>query len=120
MLQFSMKTVLITGSNGFVGKHLADALEKNKIKVIKFSRSANQQIVRPDDFTSLPPVDVVFHLGAVSGYKDCSDNTQLAYQVNVLGTVNVLEYCRRVKAKLIFPSTYVYDVFTAGLLKLTP
>ena len=104
-----MKTALITGSNGFVGKHRAEALEKNKIKIIKFSRSANQQLTRPEDFMVLPPVETVFHLAAVSGYKDCSDNTQLAYKVNVLGTVNVLEYCRRVKAKLIFPSTYVYD-----------
>ena len=110
MLQFSMKTALITGSNGFVGRHLSAALEKNKIKVIKFSRSANQQLTRPEDFMALPPVDTVFHLAAVSGYKDCNDNTALAYEVNVLGTVNVLEYCRRVKAKLIFPSTYIYDV----------
>jgi len=106
---FSMKTALITGSNGFVGKHLADALEKNKIKVIKFSRSFGKQLVNRQDFANLPKVDAVFHLAAVSGYKDCNDNTKLAYKVNVLGTVNVLEYCRRAKAKLIFPSTYVYD-----------
>lgn len=104
-----MKTVLITGANGFVGRHLAAALEKNKIKVIKFSRSNNQQLTRPEDFTALPPVDIVFHLAAVSGYKDCNENMALAYKVNVLGSVNVLEYCRRVKAKLVFPSTYIYD-----------
>jgi nucleoside-diphosphate-sugar epimerase len=104
-----MKTALITGSNGFVGRHLTQALEKINVKVIKFSRSLDKELIRPKDFTDLPPVDTVFHLGAVSGYKDCNKNTNLAYQVNVNGTVNVLEYCRRVKAKLIFPSTYVYD-----------
>lgn len=109
MLQFGMKTALITGSNGFVGRHLAKELEKQKIKVIGFSRSSNCHITRAKDFADLPKVDVVFHLAAVSGYKDCNANTKLAYEVNVLGTVNVLEYCRRVKAKLIFPSTYVYD-----------
>lgn len=104
-----MKTALITGSNGFVGRHLTRTLEKQKIKVICFSRASNRHISRAEDFADLPKVDAVFHLAAVSGYKDCNENTQLAYQVNVLGTVNVLEYCRRVKAKLIFPSTYVYD-----------
>jgi nucleoside-diphosphate-sugar epimerase len=104
-----MKTALITGSNGFVGRHLTRALEKENIKVIPFSRSLDKQLTRPEDFASLPPVDMVFHLGAISGYKDCNDNTNLAYEVNVGGTVNVLDYCRRVKAKLIFPSTYVYD-----------
>lgn len=104
-----MKTALITGSNGFVGRHLTKALEKIKVKVIKFSRSENKQLTRNKDFASLPKVDTVFHLAAVSGYKDCNTNTRLAYEVNVLGTVNVLEYCRRSGAKLIFPSTYVYD-----------
>ena len=109
MLQFGMKTALITGSGGFVGRHLTKALEKKGVKVIKFSRLENKQLTRNEDFADLPKVDVVFHLAAVSGYKDCNDNTKLAYKVNVLGTVNVLEYCRRAKAKLIFPSTYVYD-----------
>lgn len=104
-----MKTALITGSSGFVGRHLAAALERQKIKVIRFSRSLDKQLINQRDFAVLPKVDAVFHLAAVSGYKDCNANTSLAYQVNVGGTVNVLEYCRRVKAKLIFPSTYVYD-----------
>ena len=104
-----MKTALITGSSGFVGQHLSSALVKNHIQVINFSRSLNQQLVKAADFARLPSVDAVFHLGAISGYKDCNDNTHLAYQVNVLGTINVLEYCRRTGAKLIFPSTYVYD-----------
>jgi nucleoside-diphosphate-sugar epimerase len=104
-----MKTALITGSNGFVGKHLTRALQKKGFKVIPFSRSVDKQLTHSQDFADLPPVDIVFHLGAVSGYKDCNEKTNLAYEVNILGTVNVLEYCRRVKAKLIFPSTYVYD-----------
>lgn len=104
-----MKTALITGSSGFVGRHLTQTLQQQNIRVVKFSRSQNRQITRAEDFNDLPPVDAVFHLAAVSGYRDCNENTNLAYEVNVLGTANVLEYCRRVKAKLIFPSTYVYD-----------
>lgn len=104
-----MKKALITGSNGFIGQHLSRALKKINFKVIEFSRQQNRQVTIPEDFATLPKVDVVFHLAAISGYKDCNANTSLAYQVNVGGTVNVLEYCRRVKAKLVFPSTYVYD-----------
>lgn len=57
----------------------------------------------------MPKVDIVFHLAAVSGYKNSSENVNLAFKINVLGTANVLEYCRRVGAKLVFASTYVYD-----------
>lgn len=104
-----MKSALITGSSGFIGKNLKTKLVQAKYRVFEFSRKNHRDVTRPDNFINLPPVDLVFHLGAVSGYQECNANPTLAYKVNVGGTVNVLEYCRRVKAKLIFPSTYIYD-----------
>ena len=104
-----MKKVLITGSSGFIGKHLSKTLKTQDIEVVKFNLENNQDVSRMNDFAKLTQVDTVFHLAAVSGYKSSNENASLAYKVNVLGTVNVLEYCKRVKAKLIFPSTYVYD-----------
>ena len=104
-----MRSTLITGSSGFIGQHLIKMLKQKKIKVIEFSSKRGQQLTNHRNFANLPQVDVVFHLGAVSGYKECNDDTKLAYEINVLGTINVLEYCRRVGAKLVFPSTYVYD-----------
>ena len=104
-----MRSALITGSSGFIGQHLIKALKKKGVKVIGFSRKKGQLVTNYRHFAKLPSVDVVFHLGAVSGYKDSNENTYQAYEVNVAGTINVLEYCRRVGAKLIFPSTYVYD-----------
>ena len=103
-----MRSALITGSHGFIGKHLKKALEKEGVLVVEFSLENNQQLTNPKDFSKLPKVDTVFHLAAVSGYKDSKSNPNLAYFVNVCGTVNVLEYCKRVGAKLVFPSTYVY------------
>jgi UDP-glucose 4-epimerase len=104
-----MKSALVTGSSGFIGRHLIRALKKKKVKVVEFSSKKGRQLTNHRHFAKLPSVDVVFHLGAVSGYQDSNENTFQAYEVNVAGTVNVLEYCRRAKAKLIFPSTYVYD-----------
>jgi len=104
-----MKKVLITGSSGFIGSHLKKALKNDGVEVIEFSLEENQQITKVEDFANLPKVDTVFHLAAVSGYKDSKSNPKQAYEVNVVGTVNVLEYCRKVQAKMIFPSTYVYD-----------
>lgn len=104
-----MRKVLITGSNGFIGQHLTKKLRKQNIEVIEFCRENNQDVIRVKDFESLPKVDTAFHLAAVSGYKNSKEQAFSAYKVNVLGVVNVLEYCRRVKAKMIFSSTYVYD-----------
>ena len=104
-----MKKVLVTGSSGFIGRKLTEKLRQKNIEVSEFSRKNDRDVTKKEDFAALPKADTVFHLAAVSGYKDCSENTNLAYEVNVEGTVNILEYCRRAGAKLIFPSTYVYD-----------
>jgi nucleoside-diphosphate-sugar epimerase len=103
-----MRSVLITGSSGFIGTHLKEALTKEKVEVITFDRENNLDVTNPKDFKDLPKTDVVFHLGAVSGYKDSNADTAYAYEVNVGGTVNVLEFCRKTGAKMMFPSTYVY------------
>lgn len=105
-----MNKALVTGSSGFIGRKLIKKLKQEGVEVVEFSRKQGKEIIRKEDFENLPTVDTVFHLAAVSGYKDCSENINLAYEVNVGGTVNVLEYCHRTGAKLIFPSTYVYDL----------
>lgn len=104
-----MKKVLITGSNGFIGQHISAKLKQQNIEVIEFCRQNGQDLINPQDFDQLPPVDTVFHLAAVSGYKNAKESLNTTYQVNVLGTINALEYCRRVKAKMILSSTYVYS-----------
>jgi len=103
-----MRKVLITGSNGFIGKHLIQALEKKGIEIVKFDKNSGKDIVSNKDFADLAKTDTVFHLAAVSGYKDSKESAFLAYKVNIMGTINVLEYCRKVGAKIVFPSTYVY------------
>lgn len=104
-----MKSALITGSNGFIGQHISAKLKQQNIEVIEFCRQNGQDLIKPQDFDQLPPVDTVFHLAAVSGYKNAKASLNTTYQVNVLGTINALEYCRRVKAKMILSSTYVYS-----------
>lgn len=104
-----MKKALITGSGGFIGQHLIKVLKAQSFEVIEFSQKNGQDITKKDDLLKIDSVDYVFHLAAVSGYKTSNQDVSLAYKVNVLGTVNVLEYCKQNLAKLIFPSTYVYD-----------
>jgi len=48
-------------------------------------------------------VDIILHLAAVSGVDDCSENPDLAYEVNVQGTDNVAWLARKTGAGLVFP-----------------
>lgn len=99
------KIVLVTGADGFLGRHLVQALMHDGYEV--------HQITRHDgDITriSFPQMDVshVFHLAALTSVPNSWVNSLDYYRVNILGTANVLEYCAKSRTPLTFLSTYVY------------
>jgi UDP-glucose 4-epimerase len=120
--------VLVTGGAGFVGHNLAVALIKAGYNVViydNFSRLGegrldqikdNVKIVRGDirDFSQLmngvPDCDFVVHLAAISRVDESLISPITTFEVNVIGTLNILEYCRKLHSKLIFASSWmVYD-----------
>ena len=52
---------------------------------------------------ALAGADVVLHLAAISGVDDCTEQPDLAYEVNVQGTNNVAWFCRKTGAGMVFP-----------------
>ena len=101
-----MKSVLITGANGFVGKAIVNKLVSlNEYEVFTHDIE-NGDISR--DPLEFPRVDHVIHLAAKTFVPD-SWNTPLDfYQVNVMGTINVLEFCRSQNIGVTVMSSYVY------------
>ena len=93
-----MKTILITGVSGFIGRALAQSLAQTH-QVIGLSRKAvaipgvttiGGDFAEPQDLPKLDvyPIDVLIHLGAVTG--GCSEEDGL--RVNVAGTHHLLRY----------------------------
>ena len=57
----------------------------------------------------LGKIDLVYHLAAQLFVPYSFENPRDVYEVNVLGTLNVLELCRLYNIqKIVFPSSYVY------------
>lgn len=100
--------VLVTGATGFVGRHLADRLETLGKQVIRTSRSSGVDLARDD--LPLDGVGHVFHSGARTGVPAAWENPVDFIETNTLGTVRVLDQCRRHGCGVSFLSAYIYGI----------
>ena len=94
--------ILITGADGFVGRHAAAAFRKAGHAVIEAqgptAASQRLDITSPTstaDAVRAANPDAVLHLAGASSVALSHEQPLQAFQVNTLGTVNLLEAVRR-------------------------
>jgi len=68
-IQHTMKKILVTGSSGFIGKHLVAALDKLGHTVFCADRAHGIDLTDKQCVDALPDVDIVVHLAAHNGTK---------------------------------------------------
>ncbi|MGO0883021.1 dTDP-4-dehydrorhamnose reductase [Clostridioides difficile] len=111
--------ILITGSNGQLGRELVNQLEsinqsikQPKYDVLPTTRDdldiSNQTNV--DSFIVYNKPDVIINCAAYTKVDECEDNIETAYKINALGARNLAIASEKVSAKLVHISTdYVFN-----------
>jgi nucleoside-diphosphate-sugar epimerase len=92
-------SVLITGSRGFLGIHLKKALKLLDYEVHEYVGDIREI----NGFNK--PINVVFHLAAKTKGIEFIKNKSTCFDINITGTQQILNYCTKNNARLIFMST---------------
>lgn len=105
-------TALITGGRGFIGRALVMHLEGSgwKVSVLDQAGRNGRSTLASDSLDqAVRDVDVVYHLAGVLGTTELNELSAMAVDVNIRGTVNVLDACLRTGIPRVFICTKPND-----------
>ena len=114
--------IIVTGINSFVGKNLEEELNEKKIKFIGVDKNIKKNTknkfkidIRNKKIGNFFNKNtILIHLAALSTNNQCKNSPDLAFDINVNGTLNLINLANKNKIKkFIFASTeWVYGNYT--------
>ena len=112
--------IAITGGRGFIGRATTAYALAHGHAVVSFDRPEHDLLGSLD---ALGDADAVIHLAGVLGTAELFETPELAVNVNVIGTLRVLEWCEKHGARYVgitmppvFPSVYTATKLCADRL----
>lgn len=111
-----MKTVMITGADGYIGSALTNWLQEKGYRVL----GVNTRQVNPEDI-DMSGCEVVVHVAGVAHQKETKENAHLYYEINRDYAVKTALNASRsgVKQFIVLSSMSVYGKTTGRITKKT-
>jgi UDP-glucose 4-epimerase len=103
-------TILVTGGNGFIGRHVCTQLAARGLQAVVYDRQAHTtgpailgDIRDAEAVTEAAAhVDGIIHLAGVLGTQETIQNPRPAAETNILGGLNVLEAASQYDLPLVY------------------
>ena len=130
-----MACFLVTGGAGFLGSHLVDALlrQGHLVRVLDdLSSGHRQNLPRQIEFLrgditdpttveeAFEGIDACFHLAAIASVLRSTREWLRAHQVNLTGTLNILNQARRLRHRREIPIIYASSAAIYGDCSTVP
>ncbi len=115
-MENNKKIILVTGGAGFIGSHLIERLvadSNNQVisldnyftgKIENHIPGAEYRKGHTKDIETLIPEkpDLVYHLGEYSRVEKSFEDVSVVWDLNIVGTFHVLEFCRKKEVKIVY------------------
>jgi len=107
-----LERIFLTGGSGTLGTELINISKVHNVEFVaptsKVCNILNAEQVK--NLVRTSGCDVIVHSAAATDVRAIENDPSTAWEVNVLGTLNVLQVCRELGKKMVFISTdYVFD-----------
>lgn len=105
MMTVSGSNILLTGSVGFLGKHLYNHLSVNN-NVMRYAHDVRDfEKIKQENF---PELNIIIHLASPTDYIDLEDTNRTVTSI-VDGTLNMLRLAKKHKSKFVYASTLAVE-----------
>jgi len=98
--------ILITGSEGFLGKVLCEELQNESHEIIRYDLSLGKNILDFKQlYDDLSKCDACIHLAAIADLYVAEDNPALTMEINVKATKKLIQFANELDVRILFAST---------------